>query len=633
MTYKKDEIREKYKDLFEQTLDLIYVFDLKGNFLDANDAALRSLGYTIEDINNLSFGDLIDTIQLKKAFTQLNETLTTGGQSTLTEYELKSKTGNTIYVETIGIPLKENNEIYAVLGIARDISERKKAEKQLKASEEKYRHLFESSPFLIGILDLEGNILDINIAVNDFLTSRTRDDLIGKNIREIFSIQEEEIPIIPIILDQIKRNVNGETTESFEFPLVRSNKSIQWISLNSSLINIEDQTLIQFIGQDITDEKKAEQKLKESEIKFRHLFESSPYSIGLLDLNGNLIACNSATSHFLSIHKIDDYLGKNFKEIFSLNEKNKAHITSLAYYFKKILEGDKNESIEFPLYRSAGGFIWVNLRGSLIKIGNKTLVQFIAQDITERKRAELLIQEEFEKLKELEQIRKDLISRVSHELKTPLIPVISGSELLTTVYKDQIGKEALEIIQMINKGGSRLKELVAKLLNVSRIEDNKMEVKKEKLNLSELIRESSQDMKYLLINRKLSLNLNLPEALYLNIDKKRIGEVITNLLSNAINNTPPNGKIDISLWRQEDWVIFSVSDTGIGLTKKEMNLLFTRFGKIERFGEGLEYVDRKGSGLGLYICKEIIDLHGGHIWAESGGRKMGSTFTVKLPIL
>lgn len=633
MKYKKDEIREKYKDLFEQTLDLIYVFDLKGNFLDANDAALRSLGYTKEDINNLSFSDLIDTIQLKKAFTQLNETLTTGGQSTLTEYELKSKNGNTIYVETIGIPLKENNEVYAVLGLARDISERKRAEKQLKASEEKYRHLFESSPFLIGILDLNGNILDINTAVNNFLTSRTKDNLIGKNIREIFSIHEEEKPIIPIILDQIKRNVNGETTESFEFPLVRSDKSIQWISLNSSLINVEDQTLIQFIGQDITDEKKAEQKLKESEVKFRHLFESSPYSIGLLDLKGKLIACNSATSHFLSIHKLDDYLGKNFKEIFSLNEKNKAHIPSLISYFKRILKGDTNESIEFPLYRSAGGIIWVNLRGSLIKIGNKTLVQFIAQDITERKRAELLIQEEFEKLKELEQIRKDLISRVSHELKTPLIPVISGSELLTTVYKDQIGKDASEIIQMINKGGSRLKELVAKLLNVSRIEYNKIEVKKEKLNLSELIRENSQDMKYLLLNRKLSLNLNIPEVLYLNIDKKRFGEVITNLLSNAIKNTPPNGKIDISLRSQDDWAIFSVSDTGVGLTKKEINLLFTRFGKIERYGDGLEYLDITGSGLGLYISKEIVDLHGGHIWAESGGRNMGSTFTVKLPIL
>jgi signal transduction histidine kinase len=104
-------------------------------------------------------------------------------------------------------------------------------------------------------------------------------------------------------------------------------------------------------------------------------------------------------------------------------------------------------------------------------------------------------------------------------------------------------------------------------------------------------------------------------------------------LSNAIKNTPPNGKIDISLRRQDNWAIFSVSDTGVGLTKKEINLLFTRFGKIERYGEGLEYLDITGSGLGLYLSREFVDLHGGHIRAESGGRNMGSTFTVKLPIL
>jgi signal transduction histidine kinase len=137
---------------------------------------------------------------------------------------------------------------------------------------------------------------------------------------------------------------------------------------------------------------------------------------------------------------------------------------------------------------------------------------------------------------------------------------------------------------------------------------------------------------YLIKKRKLILNLEIPDKLYIILDKIRIEQVILNLLSNAIKNTPPNGKIDIKLDRKENWVEFSVIDTGIGLTREEMDRIFTRFGKIERYGEGLEFIDIQGSGLGLFISKEIVDLHNGNIWAESAGRDQGSTFIMKLPI-
>jgi signal transduction histidine kinase len=105
-----------------------------------------------------------------------------------------------------------------------------------------------------------------------------------------------------------------------------------------------------------------------------------------------------------------------------------------------------------------------------------------------------------------------------------------------------------------------------------------------------------------------------------------------NLLSNAIKNTPPNGEIFVNLKKKERSAEFSIRDTGIGISKEEMNMLFTRFGKLERYGEGYEYIDIQGSGLGLFISKEIIDSHEGEIRAESGGRNKGSTFIVKLPI-
>ena len=118
----------------------------------------------------------------------------------------------------------------------------------------------------------------------------------------------------------------------------------------------------------------------------------------------------------------------------------------------------------------------------------------------------------------------------------------------------------------------------------------------------------------------------------LNVDKTRFEQVITNLFLNAIKNTPPNGNITILVKHKEEIVNISISDTGIGLTEDEIKRIFTKFGKIERYGKGLEYLDIQGSGLGLYITKEIIELHGGSISVESAGRKMGAKFTIDLPI-
>ena len=133
-------------------------------------------------------------------------------------------------------------------------------------------------------------------------------------------------------------------------------------------------------------------------------------------------------------------------------------------------------------------------------------------------------------------------------------------------------------------------------------------------------------------NRDITLNLEIPDNFYLDIDAMRINQVITNLLSNAIKNTPPQGIISITLQKDNNWAKIIISDTGVGLTKEEIGKIFTRFSKIERHDKGLEYIDITGSGLGLFISKEIIDLHGGKIWVESQGRGLGSNFIIELPI-
>ncbi|TFG26595.1 MAG: PAS domain-containing sensor histidine kinase [Promethearchaeota archaeon] len=497
--FDKEEIREKFKDLFEHSLDLIYVNDLKGNFLDANDIALKKLGYKREDIPSLSFIDLIDKEQLIKALETTKEIFDTGKNSERTEYKLKTKQDDFIYVNTYAIPLKKDGKIYAIFGVGTDITESKVAEQKLQDSEIKFRHLFESSPLMIVLMNVEGKIIDINKRGLDF-TGYNKENLLNKDFRKLNYI----------------------------------------IPLNYELLTIKK--------------------------------------------------------------------------------------------FKEVLKKGFIEPVEIQYYDKKGELKWIRVHASLVEVENAKFIQTIFQDITKEKQAEIMITKEIEKLKDLDQIRKDLISRVSHELKTPIMSIFGSSELLLEIFNDQLGKDALELVEIIDRGVKRLLILIENLLDTSKIEFNKIELDLERVNLSKIIKENMYDMIHFIKEREIEINLNLPENFPIFLDKIRIGQVITNLLSNAVKNSPPKGIITIDLQKIDNTANITVKDTGVGFTQTELTRIFTRFGKIERYGKGLEYIDIQGSGLGLYISKEIVELHGGEISAFSSGRNKGSIFTVKLPI-
>ena len=272
------------------------------------------------------------------------------------------------------------------------------------------------------------------------------------------------------------------------------------------------------------------------------------------------------------------------------------------------------------------------LHASLVQIEEENYIQAIFSEITAAKEAEFLVKEEIEKLKELDKLRKNLISRVSHELKTPLVSIIGGTELLQNLYKNNFNEDENELIEIIAKGGKKLKILVDSLIDISKIEYGRFQLDKKLEDFSEIVKESIKVLSYMIKERKINIILALPDNLTIELDKIRIEQVIINLLSNAIKNTRPNGKVTITLQKRNNEAILTVLDDGIGLTKAEMKMLFTRFGKIERSGDGYEHLDIQGTGLGLFISKEIVDLHNGEIKAESGGRNKGSRFMVILPL-
>ncbi|KKL25396.1 hypothetical protein LCGC14_2405730, partial [marine sediment metagenome] len=233
-------------------------------------------------------------------------------------------------------------------------------------------------------------------------------------------------------------------------------------------------------------------------------------------------------------------------------------------------------------------------------------------------------------LEELNKIKRSLIIRVSHELKTPLNSIIGASHILMNYHKDNMNKEILEYQEIIRKGSLRLKTLIDDLLDISRLDNDKFELKKKKENLIDLIKDCVFENKLIANKRKISVESKLPKKIILEIDKIRIEQVITNILTNAIKYTPPRGSVYLSLAENNKYVDILIRDTGIGLTNQEKLQLFTKFGKIERYGKKFD-VDIEGSGLGLYISKQIVELHGGEILVDSKGRNKGSLFTIRLP--
>ena len=235
------------------------------------------------------------------------------------------------------------------------------------------------------------------------------------------------------------------------------------------------------------------------------------------------------------------------------------------------------------------------------------------------------------KLKELNEMRKEFIDRASHELKTPITTVYGAYQLLDLLHKDKFNPEQLELFEMASIGTKRIKKLVDDLLDVSLMESKRFKLNKKKVNLSDVIINCIKEMKYFSNKRNHKIEVDILPEFNINIDESRIELVITNIISNAIKYTPSNGKISIKMNSDGQFVYLEIKDSGVGLTKEEIDDLFKKFSTIESPLKK-DDMDLGSTGLGLFLSKEIIKLHQGDIWAESEGKGKGSTFTIKIPI-
>ncbi|MFX0073754.1 MAG: sensor histidine kinase, partial [Candidatus Hermodarchaeota archaeon] len=216
------------------------------------------------------------------------------------------------------------------------------------------------------------------------------------------------------------------------------------------------------------------------------------------------------------------------------------------------------------------------------------------------------------------------------ELKTPLVSICNASALLYELFKEELSDKAKDLVKIIMKGGERLEELVQNLIDVSRIESGKLNLNLKDVDITKIIKECIEDLYFQLKTREICIEFNKNKSVILAVDSIRFKQVIMNLLINAIKYTPPGGSISILLDKNDKNLEIKIIDDGIGFTSEEKKLIFKKFGKIERYGQGVDVIS-DGSGLGLYISKEIVNAHHGIIRVESEGRNKGSIFIISLP--
>ena len=328
-------------------------------------------------------------------------------------------------------------------------------------------------------------------------------------------------------------------------------------------------------------------------------------------------------------YKIEDLIGKN---LIATPMYPPETLLLLQKRLKMMYTGEKVEPIEIEVTKKDGSIAWISPEVSIVKIGNESFIQFIGQDITEKKKHELLIEEQNKKLNELNKLKTELMRRTSHELKTPLISIQGFADLLLDVHYDKLDGEIISIIEEIKQGCERLRYLINDILEASQLESEKVKLNPSRGDLSFLIKFCANELKMLLKRRNQTLILNIHDKLETMFEKERIYEVLTNLFSNAMKYSPQNSDILVKSEIKDEFIIISIKDEGIGFTEEEKERIFTQFGKIEHYGQGLD-VETEGTGLGLYITKIIVELHGGEIWVESEGRNKGSTFYFTLPYI
>ncbi|MEZ5197808.1 MAG: PAS domain S-box protein [Bacteroidales bacterium] len=507
-------------------------------------------------------------------------------------------------------------------GVIRDISERKRAERDFRKSEEKFKMLADYTYDWEYWISPDDTIIYISPSCERISGYSPIEFERDPNLLQAITLPED----LPVFNKHIKEIGSDNSLVKFSYRIKTKDNQIKWIDHTSQRVyNHEGK----YLGKratniDITDQKKAEEDLRNSEERFRTLFFESPDAIFVEDYDGNVLDANPAAS---LLHKMDreDLVGKNIVDLVP-----KSHRDKVAKEFPNWITGELVDHRGFAK-TSLGECIPIEIHCSKIKYSGNNALLFITRDITKIKESEDKLREAAEKAEEADMLKSVFLANMSHEIRTPMNAIIGFSEILSD--QELTKKERQEFINYITQGSNTLMNLIEDIIDITKIEAGQIKINIADCDVDKLMDElyaTFLKMKNKNGKQNIELRLNKPlvkEGFSIPTDPSRIRQILSNLLGNALKFTD-EGFIEFGFTLDnDDMVKFYVKDTGIGIPKEKQELIFERFGQIE----DLEGRERKGTGLGLSISKKLAELLGGSLYVSSEAGE-GSVFYLSLPV-
>jgi len=362
---------------------------------------------------------------------------------------------------------------------------------------------------------------------------------------------------------------------------------------------------------DVSRQKEYEDKLIAAEYYLKSIFNALPTLMFVITANGTIREIMANGEQLLYVER-QAVINKNIQEIFP---PEKAML--FMDFINRTCETETSQTIEYPL-ETLIGYRWFEARSGLMKNMDEPLIIVVATDITERKNYE-------KQLQSLVETKDKFFSIIAHDLKNPLHAIMALSEMLTN--ENYIKENITEIAHMLHEAGQSAHGLLENLLEWSRAQTGKIIFSPSKQNLSSLVDDSITILQNQAFQKNITLYNCISDSIEWTLDRNLIVTVIRNLVSNALKFTPNGGFVKIWAETQADQFVLCVEDNGKGIKPEILPTLFTTSNTTT---PGTR--NEKGSGLGLLLCKELIKIHKGRIFAESI-EGQGSKFFVELPAL
>ena len=553
-----------------------------------------------------------------------------------------------------------------------------KTQQELRESEALYRSLVDYSPDMI-LVYRDRKCLFINLAGVDMLGATSADEIIGQPILERISAQlhktgYQEIEHLwatreatPLLHQKLRRLDGSDFDAEYRvIPIAYAGEpAIQFVmrditerkqaeeQIHQLLSRVENQnrdlelrvaerteelnSLNQRLRVELIERQELMVSLRDSEERFRLLFDASPDAIFLIDPHDEatlwpIVDCNQAAGR-MNGYVREELIGQPI-DILNLKKGTCQEFESVLNHLRR---EDVARGIEsFHLHKDGHTFP-IEYSTTLVRVKGRELVLGIDRDITERKQAEEALSQAKDVAEESRRVaeaasrsKSEFLSRMSHELRTPMNAILGFAQLLQISHKDPLTSTQQERVRQIVKGGQHLLDLINEILDISRIEANRLQISPEPVAVRESIQEALDLTVPLAVKRHIQIVTKLgstDENPFVLADRQRFKQVLLNLLSNAVKYNYDGGSVIISCQRTRSnyWRI-SIADTGPGISQTDQARLFIPF---ERLGSDQPHVE--GTGLGLVLAKRFVELMHGQLGMESQvGR--GSTFWIELPV-